>query len=782
MNEKALRTLEFNKIKEQLATLALTEPGQSRCESLVPYSQLEQVERAQHETEEALLVLLRRGDSPLIYFKDISPFMGLAQKGSTLPPRALLDSAELLRAASAAKNALGEDEQNRTPQLTSLAARLTPLRTLERLISDALLSEEEVSDNASSALADIRRHMRLCNDRIRDKLQSIAHGSNSSKYLQDSLITMRNGRYVLPVRQEYRAQVPGLVHDQSSSGATLFVEPMAVVEAGNELKEWQAKERIEIERILADLSARVGQEADSILENLDILIELDFRFAKAALARRMRAIKPALNNRGYIKLVKVRHPLIPDDLVVPCDLWLGEDFTTLIITGPNTGGKTVTLKTVGLITIMALSGLHVPGQLGTTLSYFQNVYADIGDEQSIEQSLSTFSSHMKNIVSILEEAEKTDLVLFDELGAGTDPTEGAALAQAILQRMLKMGIRSVATTHYSELKAFALATPGAENASVEFDVATLSPTYRLSIGVPGKSNAFEISRRLGLSDSLIKDAQQLLTRETLLFEDVIASAQTQRQAAEKDRLEAEELKMESQRLKQEAETLHKEMAALREGARVKAREEGRRIVEKAKRESVEILGELKNLKAADPQALNQLRKRLRDLGDEMAGGLNLDAVGDEILPEQVKIGMHVQLLVNNAPATILSLPDAKGEVQVQAGVMKMRLPLEQLKPADKPKAKKQTVVRSTTQASERSVKMECDVRGMALDEAMAAVDNYLDNATLAGLHEVFIIHGKGTGVLRTGLRSYLNKHPLIAGLRAGKYGEGEGGVTVVSLK
>ncbi|MDI9520690.1 MAG: endonuclease MutS2 [Bacillota bacterium] len=782
MNEKALRTLEFNKIKEQLSALALTEPGQMRCEALLPYDRLEQVERAQHETEEALLILLRRGDNPLIHFKDVSPFMGLAQKGSTLPPRTLLDIAELLRASSAAKNALGEDEQNRTPQLTALAARLTPLRNLERAISDALISEEEVADNASSALSDIRRHMRLCNDRIRDKLQSIAHGANSSKYLQDSLITMRNGRYVLPVRQEYRSQVPGLVHDQSSSGATLFVEPMAVVEAGNELKEWQAKERIEIERILAELSAKVGAEADTISENLDILIELDFRFAKAALARQMRAIRPVMNDRGYIKLVKVRHPLIPDDQVVPCDLWLGDTFTTLIITGPNTGGKTVTLKTVGLITLMALSGLHVPGQLGTTLAMFQNVYADIGDEQSIEQSLSTFSSHMKNIVSILEEADNTDLVLFDELGAGTDPTEGAALAQAILQRMLKMGIRSVATTHYSELKAFALATPGVENASVEFDVSTLSPTYRLSIGVPGKSNAFEISRRLGLSDRLIEEAQRLLTRENLLFEDVIASAQTQRQAAEKDREEAEQLKNESLRLKREAEELRAEMAALREGARVKAREEGRRIVEKAKRESAEVLNELKSLKLADPNQVNQLRKRLRDLTDEMSSGLNLDEENDEIRPENVKIGMHVQLLVNNAPATVLSLPDAKGEVQVQAGAMKMRLPLDQLKPADQPKAKKQTVVRSATKAAERSVKMECDVRGMALDEAMAAVDNYLDSAILAGLHEVFIIHGKGTGVLRTGLRTHLNKHPHIASQRAGKYGEGEGGVTVVTLK
>jgi len=782
VNEKALRTLEFHKIIDQLAALALTEPGQERCLRLKPYDRIEQVERAQHETEEALLVLLRRGDSPLQFFKNVSPWLGLAKKGSTLSPRALLDIAELLRAAHAVRNALGEDEEHRTPQLTALAGRLTPLRQLERAISDALISEEEVADNASPQLADIRRHMRQCNERIRERLQSIAHGTNSSKYLQDSLITMRNGRYVLPVRQEFRSMVPGLVHDQSATGATLFIEPMAVVEAGNELKELQSKERVEIERILSAFSGRVGNEADVIDKNLDVLIELDFRFAKAGLARSMRAIKPVVNNRGFLKFVKVRHPLIPDDQVVPCDLWLGDSFTTLVITGPNTGGKTVTLKTVGLITLMALAGLHVPGQLGTQVAMFENVYADIGDEQSIEQSLSTFSSHMTNIVSIIEEAGSEDLVLFDELGAGTDPTEGAALAQAILQRMLKMNIRSVATTHYSELKAFALATPGAENASVEFDVQTLSPTYRLSIGVPGKSNAFEISRRLGLSNKLIEDAQQLLSRETLLFEDVIASAQDQRQAAERERQQAEAAHQESLRLKAEAQELHKEMAQLREGARAKARDEARRIIEKAKRESAAVLDELKSLKLADPNAVNKLRRRMRDLQEENSGGLQIDEFDDELRADQISVGMDVILAVNNSPATVLSLPDAKGEVQVQAGIIKMRVPIEQLKPAAQQKQAPKAVVRTSTQTSQRSVKSECDVRGMALDEAIAAVDQYLDGATLAGLHEVYIIHGKGTGTLRAGLRAHLNKHPFIAGQRTGKYGEGEAGVTVVTLK
>lgn len=783
MNQKSLKTLEFNKILDQLSQLAVTEPGQLRCQALLPVDRVEQVERSQQQTEDALLVLLRRGDSPMIPFKDVSPWLGLAAKGSTLSPRALLDIAETLRAALAAKNALGEDEQERTPQLTTFASRLEPLNHLRRLIQDCFLSEEEVADNASPALADIRRHMRLCNDRIRDRLQSFAHGSQTGKYLQDSLITMRNGRYVLPVKQEYRSQIPGIVHDQSSTGATLFIEPLAVVETSNELRQWEVKERQEIERILLELSNHVGREAETIAENLDILIELDFRFAKAALARKMRAIRPKMNTKGFIKLVKVRHPLIPEDKVVPCDLWLGDHFTTLVITGPNTGGKTVTLKTVGLMCLMVQAGLHIPGLLGTELPVFENVFADIGDEQSIEQSLSTFSSHMTNIVSILDEANSTDLVLFDELGAGTDPTEGAALAQAILQRMLKMGIRCVATTHYSELKAFALATPGAENASVEFDIATLSPTYQLSIGVPGKSNAFEISRKLGLSESLIKDARQLLTKETLLFEDVIASAQDQRLKAQKEREQAEADRQETIRLRNEAAQLHQEIEELRASAKQKARDEAKRIVEKAKRESAAVLDELKNLKTADPNTINQLRRQMRDLQDSLSGGIQQNTNPDELLPENLTINMPVRLAVNNAAAILLSLPDSKNEVQIQAGSMKMRVSLDQLKPEPQQQIKrKQSVVRADTGNSQRSVKMECDVRGLALNEALVEVDNYLDNATLAGLNEVFIIHGKGTGVLRSGLRSHLNKHPHIASQRPGKYGEGEGGVTVVTLK
>ncbi len=782
MNAKSLRTLEFNKIKDMLASYALTPLGEARCLDLLPSSKLQEVERRQLETEEALRVLTYRGDHPLIPFKDVSNQVSLSEKGATLSPRGLIDIAESLRAANAAHKALASDELERSPRLSALATRLVPHRRLEKDISSAIISEEEIADNASPQLADIRRHIRQCNEKVRDKLQSMVHSPNTSKYLQDTLITMRGSRYVLPVRQEYRQMVPGLVHDQSSSGATLYIEPMAVVEAGNELKEWEIKERLEIERILAQFSAQVAEVSNDLLSNLDILTEMDFRFTKAAFAREMNAIKPKLNDRGFIRFVQVRHPLIPRDVVVPCDLYVGDDFTTLIITGPNTGGKTVTLKTVGLISLMALSGLHVPGKLGTEIAVFDQVFADIGDEQSIEQSLSTFSSHMTNIVSILLEADKRDLVLFDELGAGTDPTEGAALAQAILEQMRALQIRTIATTHYSELKAYALSTPGVQNASVEFDVSTLSPTYRLLIGVPGKSNAFEISKRLGLSDRLIAAAQKLLSHEAVKFEDIIANAEVHRQAAEKERRLAEEAQEEIQRMRRETEKKYLEISQERQLARQKARDEAKRILEKAKRESAAVLEELKAMKANDPAAINRLRKRMRDAEDELIDTIPGLERGESLNEEDLEIGMQVLLGMNRAPATLLSLPDAKGEVQVQAGAVKMRVSTDQLLPAPRQKEKKKTVVRASTGASQRSVKMECDVRGMALDEAISEVDNYLDNAVLAGYHEVSIIHGKGTGTLRSGLRSHLNRHPLLSGHRSGRYGEGEAGVTVVTLK
>ena len=785
MNERALRVLEFTKIREMLAGYALSEFGRKKCLALTPLSDFAEVNRALDETEEAVVALTFLGGHPMTPFDDISEYLALAGKGSTLSQKALLSVVETLRSARAARSALVTDREN-TPIITAMASRLQPMRQLEEDITEAILSEDEISDHASPALLDIRRHIRSANDRIREKLNSMAHGAAYSKYLMESIVTVRDGRYVLPVKQEYRQHVPGLVHDQSATGATLFIEPMAVVEMGNELKEWHMKERAEIERILAALSAQVADGGDLIAQNLSILQHLDFAFAKGMLSRELECVRPKMNEAGKINLVRVRHPLINREKVVPCSLWLGDDFTSLIITGPNTGGKTVTLKTLGLMTLMAQSGLHVPGALGTELSTFEEVYADIGDEQSIEQSLSTFSSHMTNIVGIMNAVTPRDLVLFDELGAGTDPTEGAALAQVILDALLKIHVRTAATTHYSELKAYALSTKGVENASVEFDVATLRPTYRLSIGVPGKSNAFEISRRLGLPEYLIDNAKQLLSHDTIRFEDVIANAEYHRQVAEKERQLAEQARQETVQLRNEAERLYKDMEEKREASTRKAKEEARRIMEKARRESESILYDLKRMKKSanvPEHEVNALKKRMEDGIDSLSEGLSKPTGSFAQPPKTVKIGDIVEITNLNTKGTVLSLPDAKGEVQLQAGILKLKAHLSQLRLVqEKPKAKPVSSVRVNTGAMERTVHMSCDVRGMALDEAMAEVDQYLDEAVLAGLNEVTIVHGKGTGILREGLQRYLKTNGHVKSFRRGVYGEGEDGVTIVQLK
>ena len=783
MQEKALRVLEFTKIREQMASFALTEPGSDACRALLPYNNLQEAADAQEETQEAHVVLTFRGEHPLREFKDVRPLINLAIKGSILSPRALLDIADLLRAASAAKSALDTDNEN-TPILLGLSSALSTNFHLERAIKDAIISEEEMADNASPQLASIRRQMRLCNDRIKEKLRSLTQSSSFSKYLQEPIVTIRNGRYVIPVKQEYKQNVPGLIHDQSSTGATIFIEPMAVVETGNELKQWALKEQQEIDKILADFSNQVALFGAPISANIDILIRLDFIFAKGLLARSMEGIQPKLNNAGKIKLVRVRHPLLEKETVVPCDLWLGEDFTTLIITGPNTGGKTVTLKTVGLISLMAQSGLHVPANLGTELSIFNHIYADIGDEQSIEQSLSTFSSHMNNIVNILKWVRRDDLVLFDELGAGTDPTEGAALAQAILNFLKKSSVRTVATTHYSELKAYALSTEGVENASVEFDVATLRPTYRLSIGVPGKSNAFEISKKLGLSDVVIDSARKLLSNQTIEFEDVIANAEYHRQVAQKERNLAQDAHQETVRLRNEAEDLYKKIESNRASAENKAKEEARRILERTKRESASIINELKLMKRSGgdiTQSLNALQRKLQGLESDMAESLPPGAASANTKPEDVFVGATVSIPHLNATGTVLTLPDNKNELTIQAGIIKMKVQLSQIK-LSKPKEKKRTNISSRVDSANISVKMECDLRGLALDEALMEMDRYLDMAVMTGLHEVSIIHGKGTGVLRSGIHKHLKNTKQIKSFRLGHYGEGESGVTMVELE
>ena len=784
MKERTLRVLEFTRIRELLAEGALTPAGAEKCRQLEPADELTAVQALQAETEEATVILQYAGGHPMIAFPDVKPALVICEKGGSLSAGMLLNVAELLRASRAAQDALVTEREN-TPLLRAKAEGLFVSRSIEKDITDAIISEDEIADRASSELMNIRRHLRGAQDRIRDKLNQMIHSATLQKALQDPIITVRNNRYVLPVKAEYRSMVQGLVHDQSSSGATLFIEPMAAVEMGNELKQWELKEQQEIARILAALSAEVAPYAAAIAETQEQLAELDFIFAKGLLSRRFFCVSPKMNNEGRLKIIRGRHLLIDPEKVVPSTIWLGEEFTSLIITGPNTGGKTVTLKTVGLFTLMAQAGLQVPADPGTELAVFEQVFADIGDEQSIEQSLSTFSGHMTNIVEIMHEVTPRDLVLFDELGAGTDPTEGAALAQSILTRLLHIKVRTLATTHYSELKAFALTTQGVENASVEFDVETLRPTYRLSIGVPGKSNAFEISRRLGLPENLIDAARKLLSGNAIRFEDVIANAEYHRQVAEKERQLAEEANRETIRLRNEAEQLRKEMEQKREQALRKAREDAKHIVDQARRESESVIAELKKMKknaASGDASVNDLRRRLDKESDALAEGLGRGETDGGEAPKTVKAGDQVKILTLGVEGTVLAPPDEKGEVRLQAGMMKFTAELSQLRLIRQAPAKEKTTVKAKTGMMTRTVKSECDVRGMNLEEALDAVSLYLDEAVLAGLNEVYVIHGKGTGILRAGIQQDLRKNKHVKSFRRGMYGEGEDGVTVVTLK
>ncbi len=786
MQERNLRVLEFGKIRDMLAAHAVTDPGRVACLSLEPSGDFETVRALQAQTEEADTVLAYSGGNPMSYFKDVREYLKLASVGATLSAKALLDVAEALKASRVVRAALVTDREN-TPLLTEMGSRLSTNRSLEEEIFSAILSEDEISDHASQDLYDIRRHIRQINDRVRDKLNSLIRSSSMQKYLQDAIITMRNDRYVVPVKAECRQFVPGLVHDQSGSGSTLFIEPMAVVEAGNELKQWSAKEKQEIQRILSDFSARVAPDAGLIARNLELLSNIDCIFAKAMLGREMKAVPPKINREGRVNLRRARHPLIDPEKVVPSNLWLGGEFTTLIITGPNTGGKTVTLKTVGLLSLMTQAGLLIPADFGSEMAVFDEVFADIGDEQSIEQSLSTFSSHMTNIVKILSSVTEHSLALFDELGAGTDPTEGAALAMSILDHLLKQHVTTMATTHYSELKVFALTTPGVENASVEFNVETLRPTYRLSIGVPGKSNAFEISRKLGLPDFLIEDAGRRLTKDQVRFEDVIANAEYHRQVAEKERKLAEEAHIETTRLRDEAEKLQKDLASRREEELRKAKADARKVLLKAQREAESIISDLKKTRAAanvKEHELHEVRARLQSDIDDTSEKISTAETGKPL--DKVNVGDTVELTNLGVKAEILTLPDAKGECTVQAGALKLKANLKNMRSAQPDKPKKNPVKKSAASVasgiSARAVERECDVRGMNLEEAICAVDLFLDGAIMNKLNEVYIIHGKGTGILRAGIQKHLRSHPAVKEFRLGRYGEGEDGVTVVTLK
>ena len=792
MNAKYRHILEYDKILTMLSSFAVSELGKKKALELVPENELPAVTRLQQETEEALSIIAYTGGNPMSDFKNIREYLKLASVGSVLSMKALLEIAGVLAACRNVRRALVTERED-IKIISEMASSIATNRMLEEDIVAAIISEDEMSDHASKELYDIRRHIRTVNDRVREKLNSFLHSSATQKYLMDTIITVRNGRYVIPVKSECRQFVPGLVHDQSASGSTLFIEPMSVVEAGNELKEWTLKEQKEIQRILSEFTERVAPDAPLIAKSLEIMAELDVIFAKAYMGREMKAVPPKLNDKGVINLMRARHPLIDSEKVVPSDLWMGKEFTTLVVTGPNTGGKTVTLKTVGLITLMAQSGMQIPANFGSEVSVFDEVFADIGDEQSIEQSLSTFSSHMTNIVYILQNVTPRSLVLFDELGAGTDPTEGAALAMSILGSLLDMKVTTLATTHYSELKVFALSTKGVENASVEFNVETLRPTYRLSIGVPGKSNAFEISRKLGLSENIIRSASERLTHDQIRFEDVIANAEYHRQIAEKERKLAEEAHIETQKIRAETERARKELETQCDVMMKKAKEDAKKVLAKAQKDAETIISELKKAKAGLPikeHELHAMRATLQGGIDELTDTVKAVEQKESEKPENLKTGDRVELLKLGTVATVLTAPDDKGEMNVQAGPLKLKVSIKEVrmaapeeKPAKKSKYEPRTSSPSTTvTVGARRAEMECDLRGMTVEEALTQLQLFIDSARLTGLKNLSVIHGKGTGALRAAVHQELKKTSDVKSFRLGQYGEGEDGVTIVTLK
>lgn len=786
MDKKILETLEYDKITAMLETHARCQIGKERARKLEPLTELAELNAELDLTSEAEAVLFRLGQSPIDEFPDTRDTLKRIKAVSALSMRELLDIASCLRAIRIAKSALTKEPDQM--RLAAMAVNLPSYKFIEDELNRCILNEDEMFDGASPALSRIRRELRVANEKVREKLNSMIRSSTYQQYLQDPIITMRNGRFVIPVKQEYRKQIPGLIHDQSGSGQTLFIEPAAVVELGNTFKKLLAQERDEIERILSELTAMVAPYGEDIYNALILLGEIDLRFAKAQLARDMNAVRPEMNDELRIRIVRGRHPLLDKAKAVPIDIWLGEDFKTLIITGPNTGGKTVTLKTVGLFTLMAQAGMFVPADVGTRLGVFKNVYADIGDEQSIEQSLSTFSSHMTRLVGILKNADDKSLVLLDELGAGTDPIEGAALAMSILETLYGRRSTTLATTHYSEIKAFALARDGMENASMEFDIDKLCPTYRLFIGIPGKSNAFEISKRLGLDDDVINRAKQFLKGEDVRFEDVISGAESQRRIAEQERKLAEQARAELDALRAEVEKEKKKLEETKKGYQAKAREDARRVVADTKREMERLIVQIRSMKSINQSEADRVIQASRDAVRERENALvepEKKVVDMSVAPKSVNPGDEVRIVsLENKKATVLKKPDAKGDVLVQAGIMKIAVRLDDLRLLNEPakKGPQTDAAAGKVTLGDKSVGLSIDVRGKLVDEAIIEVDRYLENAAMNGLNEVMIIHGKGTGALRAGIQSYLKTHRLVESFRQGAYGEGDAGVTAVTIK
>ena len=794
MNQKALKTLEYNKIIEKLAEFAGSPLAKEICRNLEPSTDLYEIQATQRETSDALTRIYQKGALSFSGIHDIRGSIKRLEIGAVIGIPELLSICRLLEICSKVKAyARGENETSTPDSLEELFQALRPLTPVSSEIRRCIASEEELNDDASPALFKIRRSMRQINDKVHAQLQTMVNGS-SRTYLQDAVVTMRNGRYCIPVKAEYRGQVPGMIHDQSQTGSTLFVEPMAVIKLNNDLRELELKEEKEIEIILASLSALCGEETEALRDDLTLLTRLDFIFAKAQLSRSMNATEPVFNQEGRIVIKKGRHPLLDKKKVVPIDIRLGTDFELLIITGPNTGGKTVSLKTVGLFTLMGQAGLHIPAFDHSELSVFENVFADIGDEQSIEQSLSTFSAHMTNTVSILSKANDRSLVLFDELGAGTDPTEGAALAIAILQNLHHRGARVMATTHYSELKVFALSTPGVENGCCEFDVETLRPTYRLLIGVPGKSNAFAISQKLGLSQDIIEEARTHLTEQDENFEDLLTDLEHKRVTIEQEREEINRYKEEIRQLKQRLESKQEKLDSNRDKILRDANEQARAILQEAKDyadttiRNFQKYGATSNVSA---KQMEQERSRLREKMSKVEKNMTLKNEPEKksrkvLTAKDLHIGDGVKVLSLNLKGTVSSMPDSKGNLFVQMGILRSQVNIKDLEKLDDTVITASGLNKTSSgkikMSKSASVSAEINLLGKTVDEAISELDKYLDDAYIAHLPSVRIVHGKGTGALRKGVHNYLRRQKRVKSYRLGEFGEGDAGVTIVEFK
>ena len=789
MNEKVLKTLEYNKIIDLLIEQAGSELGKQKCNTLVPSSDLYEIRKNQQHTGDALKRIWQKGSISFLGLHDIGDSLKRLEIGSTLGTGELLKICSLLKTAIRVKTFSKKEDADIKDSLDEMFESIEPLTNLKNDIERCIISEDEIADDASANLKNIRRQIKLTNERIHNQLNSLITSQSGKTYLQDALITMRDGRYCVPVKQEYRGNVTGIIHDQSSSGSTLFVEPTVVVELNNKLRELAAKEADEIQIILANLSIECSSHIYELRNDMEILSELDFIFAKANLAKIMKASLPEFNDQRQIHIKKGRHPLLDPKKVVPIDVNLGKDFTLLIVTGPNTGGKTVSLKTVGLLTLMGQAGLHIPAFEGSKLAVFKEVFADIGDEQSIEQSLSTFSAHMVNTVNILNQADQDSLVLFDELGAGTDPVEGAALGISILSFLKNVGARIMATTHYSELKLYALSTEGVQNASCEFDVETLRPTYRLLIGLPGKSNAFAISSKLGLPEYIIDDARSRIDKDDEQFEDVLSQIEHQRIQIEKDQETIAVYKSQIQSLKRDYELKSEKLNEQREKILNKAREEALELLKEAKETADEAIKNINKYgKSGNTREMEKSRSKVgaKIKKNQNNAGMKKADPKKQYKPSDFKLGTGVKVLSLNLNGTVASLPNADGNLTVKMGILNSKVNIKDLEIIDEPDIKAPGLNRTGSgkikMNKSMTVKMELNLIGKTVDEALAVLEKYLDDAYIAKLPQVYIIHGKGTGALRSAVQNYLKRCSYVKSYRSGEHGEGGAGATVVEFK